>query len=543
MKRSKTSGTIVGVALVLVLCATCVCGGGLAFWIAQREPDLAIFSRTPAATSGGTLRFFQDAPATLDPALVQDVTSASYVVEIFSGLVTLDQELDVTPDLASRWEVSADGTRYTFYLRESVQFHNGKPVTAADVKFSLERACSPALGSPVALTYLGDIVGAYEYALGQATEISGIRVLDDRTVAITIGSAKSYFLAKLTYSTAFVVDQENVRQANWTDRPNGTGPFKLAQRSADRIELVRNERYYRGVAKLARVQILHSGGDPMTMYEGDEIDLVQVGVSDIERVQDPSNPLYSALQIAPNLNVQYVAFNVEQPPFDDVRVRQAFNHATDRDKLANVVLKGMASPARGILPPDLPGYNERLTGLAYDPALARQLLAQSRYGGELPPIVLHISGDLAALPRTIEALLAMWEENLGVAVTVEATPWVQFLDDINERRYQMFSLGWMADYPDPHNFLDVLFHSESDENHTNYANPQVDRLLEQARVEQDEERRLEIYQQAEQIIVNDAVWIPLWHDREYWLIKPYVVGVYRAPTVIPWLKDVSISGS
>jgi len=152
MKRSKTSGTIVGVALVLVLCATCVCGGGLAFWIAQREPDLAIFSRTPAATSGGTLRFFQDAPATLDPALVQDVTSASYVVEIFSGLVTLDQELDVTPDLASRWEVSADGTRYTFYLRESVQFHNGKPVTAADVKFSLERACSPALGSPVALT-------------------------------------------------------------------------------------------------------------------------------------------------------------------------------------------------------------------------------------------------------------------------------------------------------------------------------------------------------------------------------------------------------
>jgi ABC-type oligopeptide transport system substrate-binding subunit len=135
---------------------------------------------------------------------------------------------------------------------------------------------------------------------------------------------------------------------------------------------------------------------------------------------------------------------------------------------------------------------------------------------------------------------AMWQENLGVQVSVESAEWSQFLQDLNARRYQMFMLGWVGDYPDPHNFLDLLFYSGSGENHLNYANTQVDRLLEQARIEQDAEKRAQLYQQIEQMIVQDAAWVPLWHDRDYWLIKPYLKGVKKAPTIIPWLKDVEI---
>jgi len=539
----KRSFLILGAVLLLfVLCVVCLSCGGLALWSARSKLS---GSGSPRPSSlpgqGKTLRLFEGEPAILDPALVQDSTSAAYVVEIFSGLVTLDEHLKVVPDIAERWEISQDGTVYTFHLREGVQFQDGKPVTARDFQFSLERACSPQLRSPVAASYLGDILGVREVIQGRAQQIVGLRVIDDRTLEITIDGPKSYFLSKLTYSTAFVVDGDNVGQRDWAKRPNGTGPFKLAKWEDDQIELVRNDRFYRGPAHLERVQFQLSGGVPMTMYENGELDIVQVGLTDIERVQDPTNPLHRELVVVPNLNVQYVAFSVRVPPFDDLKVRQAFVHATDRQKLAELVMKGMVIPARGILPPELPGYNDKLVGLEYNLPLAKQMIASSRYGqGGLPPITLHISGEAMGLPRSVEALLAIWKENLGVEVSVETTAWPEFLQDVNERRYPLYFLGWMADYPDPHNFLDLLFHSESDENHMGYANPEVDRLLVQARVEQDAGRRLQLYQQVEEILVRDAVWIPLWHDRDYFLIKPYVKGVHKAPTIVPWLKDVYI---
>jgi ABC-type transport system substrate-binding protein len=531
---------ILAVVLAILLCL-CLSCGGLIVWFGFLQPgtgDLGVESATSAG--GGTLRLFDSAPSVLDPALVQDATSAAYVIEIFSGLVTLDEQLRIAPDLAERWEISADGKRYTFFLREGVQFQDGKPVQASDFKYSLERACSPQLASPVAASYLGDIVGAQAVMQGQATEISGVRVLDERTLEITIDSPKSYFLSKLTYSTAFVVDKENVQTRGWTLKPNGTGPFRLVKSDGKSTELVRNERYYRGTTKVERVIFTHSGGVPATLYENGELDIAQVGAADVERVQDVHNPLHDELLIVPNLNVQYIGLNAQSPPFDDVNVRRAFNYATDRDKLAEVVQKGTVTAALGILPPMMPGYNNSLAGLGFDPALARRTLAASKYGGELPPIVLHISGEGLTLPRSVQALLAMWQENLGVQVSVESAEWSQFLQDLNARRYQMFMLGWVGDYPDPHNFLDLLFYSGSGENHLNYANTQVDRLLEQARIEQDAEKRAQLYQQIEQMIVQDAAWVPLWHDRDYWLIKPYLKGVKKAPTIIPWLKDVEI---
>jgi oligopeptide transport system substrate-binding protein len=193
-------------------------------------------------TSNGTLTLFDVGPLTLDPALARSDTSLTYIVEIFSGLVSFDPELNLVPEIAERWGISSDGMTYTFYLRDSVKFHNGKEVTASDFKYSIERACNPATGSQTAETYLGDIVGVREKLSGEIGEVSGIQVVDDNTLQITIDVPKEYFLSKLAHPVAYVVDQTNVESgAYWWHSPNGTGSFQLKEwQRDDFITLERN---------------------------------------------------------------------------------------------------------------------------------------------------------------------------------------------------------------------------------------------------------------------------------------------------------------
>jgi len=538
MPRSRWSVVALVVLLLCVLLALCLaCAAAAWLWFTP-----ASSSGTPPLVSSsgeGTLRLFGAEPDTLDPALVEDSNSAEYVVQIFSGLVTLDANLELVPDLAERWEIGADGRTYTFFLRQDARFHDGRPVTAADFKYSLERACAPRTGSRVAGVYLGDIVGAGAVLAGQTDSISGVEALDDHTLRITIDAPKAYFLAKLTYSTAFVVDRQNITKSNWLQQPNGTGPFKLAEWTDERIVLQRNEYYYRDKPRLQQVILLLSGGSPMTMYENGELDIVGVGTADVERVRDPANPLHAELAVVPQLDIQYIGLDVTQPPFDDVRVRQAFALAIDRSKIASVVWKGMQAPAEGIVPPGMPGYAREAPLLSFDPQRARQLIAESRYHdvAGLPPVTLSISGQGSEMPPTVEAIVAMYRENLGIEVAVEQS------SDVLSDEPQMFMIGWIADYPDPEDFLDILFHSDSDLNHMHYASDQVDRLLEQARVEPDTARRMQLYGQAEKLIVADSPWVPLWHSVDYVLTKPYVQGVVHAAAIFPWLSNVYIEGT
>jgi len=465
--------------------------------------------------------------------------------------VTLDQELNVVPDIAESWDLDEEGTRYTFHLREEAQFHDGKAVTAQNFKFSIERACDPRIGSVVADTYLGDIVGARDRLRGQADEVAGVEIMDDHTLRITIDEPKPYFLAKLTHSTAFALDPENVERGGrtWTDRPNGTGPFRLVSYEPGGVEIVleRNPNYYREPKpQVERVVFALAPGSAMTAYENGELDAVGVGLTDIERATDPANPLNKELTIAPTLSTFYLGFNVTQPPFDDVRVRQAFSHALDRQKIVDVIFKKMVPVAWAIVPPDMPGYdNAGLEPLEYDPDRAKELIAQSEYGdaAKFPEITVYTTGAGGATSRVIEAIVGMYEENLGIRIGIEQTDWATFLVEISrpENPYQMYSLGWIADYPDPQNFLDILFHSQSMDNHMGYSNREVDRLLEEARTEQDHGRRMDLYREAEQMILNDAPWVPLQYDVDYWLTKPYVKGMIYPPMIIPYLQYVSLS--
>ena len=269
--------------------------------------------------SGGVFRRLWSDPPTLDPHLTSDTTSAFIVVEIFSGLVAISTDLQLVPDLAERWEISEDGLVYTFYLRPEAKFHDGKPVTAMDFKWSLERAANPKTASPVADTYLNDIIGSQAVFDGESDEMSGIKVIDDNTLQITIDAPKAYFLAKLTYPTAYVLDQENVESGGrtWFDNPNGTGPFKLREyKIGERIVMERNDHYYREPAKLDTVFMNLAGGQSMAMYENDELDITGVGLFDLDRVLDPNEELNKHLIIAPpEFSIAYIGFNTSMNPF------------------------------------------------------------------------------------------------------------------------------------------------------------------------------------------------------------------------------------
>jgi len=493
---------------------------------------------------GKVLNLYGTDPLTLDPAISSEMTSHHYIMQLFSGLVRLDNNLEPAPDIAQEWQVSDDGRTYTFHLSHNVSFHNGREVKAEDFKYSWERACDPDTGSQTAATYLGDIIGVKEMLAGKSKEISGVKVIDDYTLRVTIDAPKSYFLSKLTYPTAFVVDKDNVESGReWWRKPNGTGPFMLKEWDEESLlVLERNELYYAKLAEVDFAVFQLWGGVPMNMYETGEIDVTGVSLSYIDKITDEAAPFYQDLEIVPELSFEYISFDTTKPPFDDVNIRRAFSQAIDKDKLVSLVFRDMVERADGILPPGIPGFNKDLSGLNYDVSKAKELITTSSYGdvSRLPPITITTIGWGGLISQGLEAIIEEWRQNLGVEVKVRQLEPQRFLYHLKQEKDNMFYMGWIADYPHPQDFLDVLFHSGTESNYGEYSNPEIDALLEMAAVEPDNESSLALYQQAEQTLVDDAVCLPLWFGKNYILIKPYVKGYNLNPLGFAMLNHVSI---
>jgi len=481
-------------------------------------------------------------PLALDPHLAGDAASMDYVVEIFSGLMVYDPELNLLPDIAESYEVSDDGLVYTFKLRPNVTFHDGKPVRAQDFKYSFERACNPTTGSNTAETYLGDIVGCREKLQGQVDDMAGVEVVDDFTLRLTIDEPKGFFPAKLTYPTAYVVDRENVERGGrmWSTQPNGSGPFKLAKYEPGQtvISLQRNDNYYRNPQPILQEvrHIVNSPLDPLAGYEqgfsteSSTYSVAKIGTDALSNIGDN---LASQLVPVHLMSVYYIGFNVNQPPFDDVNIRRAFNLALDKRNVVKAYQVD-SSVANGIVPLNMPGYqNPDLSDYEFDLEHALDLIAASSYGtaSNLPPITLYVS-DPDSIHNNI---IASYKENLGLDITLQPVPWGDYLVNLNrpDMPYQMFYLGWIADYPDPQNFLEILFHSESSQNYGGYTNLAVDELLNQARGTQDATERLALYRDVEQMLLDDAAWIPLYFETEYWLVKPTVKNFTIPPIKVP----------
>jgi oligopeptide transport system substrate-binding protein len=483
-------------------------------------------------------------PITLDPAMTRETRSLLIVAHLFSGLVRFDKALRVQPDLAEHIELDSTGTVYTFILRAGIAFHDGRPITAEDVRYSLERATTPNLNSPTAGLYLGDIVGVAEKLAGKASVISGVKVVDHQTIKITIDAPKAYFLAKMTYPTASIVDSETIDAQGvewWRGTVNGSGPFSLNKWEKGEVLVLERFDRYPIPSTLQHAVFPFNLGSPMQLYEADLTDIAFISGSAIDRALDPANGITDELRIFPQFTSTYVGFNTKKPPFDNLKVRQAFVMALNRTEMAEVVYGPYIEQAHGLLPPGIPGHNDTLEGLPFNPARARELIAESNYAGADFPSVVYTTAGQGSVPGNIQFMINAWKENLGIEVEVRGLENDIYHYQLEQEVDNLFDYGWSADYPDPQNFLDVLLHSASTHNNIgDYSNAEFDRLLEEARSETDRARRMALYQEAELLMITDAAIIPIYHAPDYILTKPHIEGFSVGPLGIPLLQHVVV---
>jgi oligopeptide transport system substrate-binding protein len=479
--------------------------------------------------------------ATLDPALVE-TGPGEIIGAIFSGLVRFDTSLKIVPDLAESWVVSNNGLTYTFTLRKNAKFQDGRLITASDVKYSWERACDPVLKSNKASSFLADIKGAADRLAGKSSTISGIKVIDDYTLEITLASAKAYFLSELCQPVAFVVDRNDIiKGSNWYEHPNGSGPFRLNTWQKDKLMVLeRNENFYLAPAKVKYLVFKLFAGIPVQLYQKGDVDMAPVGTDDQDKVLDPTNNLSKEVVSGASTSMDYLGMNVTLAPFDDIKIRQAVSLALDIPKLIEVSIKGRAQRVAGYVPPGVPGNNPDLKAASVSLEKARQLIADSKYGSvdRVPEITFYA---LYAVSPVDQAIIGMLQ-NLGLKVKAQI---VNSQDDYIKRahnhEFQLFVSGWRADYLDPQNFLEILFQSQSSENSFAYNNPQVDAALAQAAIEQDPEKRLKMYQDVEKMVLADLPAIPLWcNSMSYVLVKPYIKGYVVYPININIWRELGI---
>ena len=436
------------------------------------------------------------------------------------------------------------GTIYTFTLREGITFHDGRPITAEDFKYSIERATSLEVHSGTVPLYLGDIVGVDEKLVGEIAEVDGVEVIDDRTLRITIDARKEYFLAKLTYPSSYVVDQRTV-EANGDDwwmgeEINGSGPYRLTRWEPG--EFVVLERFD-GSHRAPNLEYVVSPNDTVAgargldMYLSDAWDALYVGVRSLDRVGEDAD-LSAQLREYNQLTSYFVSIDGTRPPFDELNVRRAFAMALDRQGLIDETLEGNVTLANGLLPPGIPGYSESLRGIPFDPDMARQLLAGSQYADDLPE-VLFTAVDYGGQPSSlVQFMLDSWRDELGVEVRTELLDTDAYYYALEEAGDHLFTYGWVADYPDPENFLDLLLHSEAHD--TRHVSQRFDVLVERARIEPDRDTRIGLYQQAEQLLMDEAGIIPLFHVKDYVLVRSHVMGFDVSPLGLPKVEAITL---
>jgi ABC-type oligopeptide transport system substrate-binding subunit len=479
-------------------------------------------------------------PQDLDPARATG-SASGYVGMLFAGLVRLSPELEIVPELAERWEVSPDGLTYTFTLREGLTFASGRPLTTADVIYSWERAANPDTDSSTAATYLGDILGVNEMLAGTAEHIIGVQAVDDRTLVVTLDAPKAYFLAKLTYPTAFVVNPENVAAspARWMFDPDPSGPYLLRDYIEDEtVVFERNDAYHAPAGIPYVVYLLQIGGTPLSLYQIGDLDVVGLQAAEAAEISQPANPLRDEWLQTTTLCTTLLQLDITRPPLDDANVRRALALALDRAALIELFNPGSLL-ANTVLPPAMPGFSSDLPRVTFDAQAAVDALAASSYAGvDVPAIIMNEAGSGQAPSDFVTAVAEMWRGTLGLSVEIQQLDPLDYTRAAREQHGHVVSYGWCADYPDPENFLDILFHSGSDFNVGGYANPVVDALIEAARSEPDAAVRLDLYRQAETTLLGDFATLPLAHSVADVLVQPYVKGYVLTPIgalVIPQL--------
>jgi oligopeptide transport system substrate-binding protein len=435
---------------------------------------------------------------------------------------------------------------YTFTLRPDLKFASGAALTARDVAASWERALDPATGSSTARTYLGDILGAADKLDKKADTIRGLKVIDERTLQVTLDAPRPYFLGKLTYPTAAVLNVQTVKPKaeDWVWQPDPSGPYRILEHRKDLLlTFERNPGYFAPAGIRYVAYNLEPGGSAVSLYEDGEIDMVGVSSTNWKRVSDPAAALSKEFQSVVTLCSGALVFDMNRPPFDDRNVRKAFTLATDRAAYIEQLTQGTTQiPANGTLPPSMPGHLADRPETPFDDGGAKQALAASKYAGSLPEITIGAPGYADSNRRDIGILVDQWQKTLGIKVKVLYIDPVNYSKAARESSANLLLQGWCADYPDPQNFLDVLYHSKSEFNIAKTSLPALDALLEKARSGSDVSARLALYQQAETLLLDEYALLPLTYSVQGMLIKPWVKGFTLAPMGVVNLRLLLLEG-
>ena len=495
-------------------------------------------------TGPATFRFYQENPNTLDPARASDSYASCVVAQIYSPLVGLTSDLEPTPQVAESWEISRDGHRYVFHIRPGVRFHNGREVTARDFEYSLTRVFrEPFRSEGLAANYLDAIEGVKEFRDGLAPTIRGIRVLDRRRLEIRLTRPYGSLLSALALDQTAVVPREvaDLGPEALEREPVGTGPFRFVRRDGRQIVLTGNPAYFMGRPSIDTLVFYAPPGDVIeqgadALLEG-HATLSQLPNNRIEEFR--ARPGIAVLKWH-DLSLAFLGMNTTTPPLDDPRVRQAIALSLNRQEMLDARPEGK-SLATGILPPGLPGYTPAQKVYPRDVAAARALLAKAGYTARrpLPPLTLWRSSSSTSA-RSVDTVLVRSLADAGITVHLRYESWAVLDKVITARKAALFSLAWVADIPDPDTFLRALFHSSSSTNYFSFRSASVDSLLDRARDATDSDERMATYRRAEEAILKEAPFVPLYNTASFIGLRDDVAGLEMNPLGISTLQMESL---
>ena len=551
-------------AVVAIMVAGCTSGG---------TPTNNVNNPPPASRLQQIYRMGLVTPDiySFDPGIATDKYSVDAVLMVFTGLVQLNDQLQVTPQLASSFKVSPDNLTYTFYLQHNLKFSDGTPLTSQDVAYSIDRALSPSVSqrNTVTATYLGQIKDSSKRLSGKKTSLIGdsINVIDPYTITLTLSQPSPYFLKALTYPTSFVVEKSVIQKwgTKWTAHlsdnggQGGAGPFVVKNYDhVTGIQFAPNPYYYGPKPKLQEVD--------MNFYKTPEASYTAYQQGTLEQSSIP--PEYDAqvenkgqeFHQFNELSLDYIAMNYLYKPFDDLNIRQAFALALDKDGLSKALYGGLNPATCHIIPEGMPGYNPKLTCPAGAPTKgdttkAKALFQQGLQNENLtlatfPKVKITYESNSPLLDDEITIARQEWQQVLGVTVSVQVVGFNALLPMLastactqtnlskcQNKGLQMWAFAWGADYPDPQDWTSLQFGKGAADNIENYGQNLCTCSNEQQAVQQEMvtadndlgSDRISLYQDAEQKLVNDVAWIPMFQRTGTYALKSYVTGIIDNP--------------
>ncbi|WP_432775771.1 peptide ABC transporter substrate-binding protein [Brevibacillus gelatini] len=472
-------------------------------------------------------------PPTADPGLAEDTTSGAIIRATFDGLTRTDENMKPNPSMAEKIDVSSDMLTYTFHLRDA-KWSNGDPVTAQDFEFAWKRALDPKTGSSYAyqLFYLKN---GEKFNKGEAkAEEVGVKAIDAKTLEVTLENPTPFFLELTAFYTYYPVNRKVV-EANpqWAAEAAthvGNGPFKIESwEHKSKLVLVKNENYWdKDTVKLDGIKfsIVEDENTEFSMFENDELDWAGKPLSSLPIDAMPALKESGTLVSQPIAGTYFYKFNTEKVPFNNAKIRKAFAYAINRQQIIDNITQGNEKTAFSLVPPSMavstqPYYKDN------DVETAKRLLQEGMQElgiTKLPPIALSFNTS-EAHKKIAEAIQDQWKKTFGVEVQLSNKEWKVYLEDQNQGNFMVCRSGWLGDFNDPINFLEMFKDKNGGNNNTFWENAKYKELLNQSSIEADPEKRKQLLAQAEQILMDEMPIVPIYHNTETWVQKENVKGV------------------